>query len=223
MCRHPRSIDVEQLRGLRVTSAGEIMLAAARDLSLLDLVVLGDAALHLVDCTPADLGRAADRPRRGASALRRALPYLDRRSESPWESLLRLLHVLCRVPVDPQHIVVDRGRTLRGDLRIIDTRRVVEYDGLVHRDVSRHAKDLARSRRLNRLGWERYGYTAADLLHGGVAILADADAALGRPHEASRIRAWHRALAASMFSSAGMARVRTRWASQQARQPRART
>ncbi len=198
------------------------MLAAARDLGLLDLVVLGDAALHLGDCTLADLGRAADRPRRGASALRRALPYVDRRSESPWESVLRLLHVLCRVPVDPQHIVFDRGRTLRGDLRIAGTRRLVEYDGLVHRDVPRHAKDLARARRLNRLGWERYGYTAPDLLHGGVAILADADAALGRPHDASRIRPWHRALATSMFSPAGLARVRARWASQQARQHRAR-
>ncbi len=223
VCRHPRPIDMEQLGGLRVASPGEILLAVARDLGLLDLVILGDAALHLGACTPADLRRTVERPRRGAPALGRALTYLDERSESPWESLLRLLHVLCRVPVEPQYVIADRNRSFRGDLRIVGTPRLAEYDGSVHREVRQQAKDLARERRLHQLGWERYGYTASDVLHGGVSILRDADATLGRPHDARRIRPWHRELAASMFSPAGLARVRLRWASQQARQHRARS
>jgi hypothetical protein len=43
------------LGGLRVTSGAETLLAAARDLGLLDLVIMGDSALRLEHCTTAEL------------------------------------------------------------------------------------------------------------------------------------------------------------------------
>lgn len=30
---------------------------------------------------------------------------MDGRAESPWESLLRVFHRMCAVPVEPQHVV----------------------------------------------------------------------------------------------------------------------
>jgi hypothetical protein len=44
---------------IRLASAAETLLAAARDLGLLDIVILGDAALHLRDCTIEELQAAA--------------------------------------------------------------------------------------------------------------------------------------------------------------------
>lgn len=219
LCRHPRPVEASELAGLRVAAPAEILLACARDLGLLDLVVLGDAALHLGDCTLEQIRAAADRHRWGAPSLRRALPYLDGRSESPWESMLRMLHVLCEVPVQPQYVVTDDAGSMRGDLWIVGTTRLAEYDGEVH--VTQRAKDLVRVRRLGRRGLQRYGYTAPDLLYAGASVLADADQALGRPHHPGRIRAWHRALAGSLFTAAGTTRIRTKWARQLARQHRA--
>ena len=52
------------INGIRLASAAETLLAAARDLGLLDIVILGDAALHLRDCTIEEL-QAAAAQRRG--------------------------------------------------------------------------------------------------------------------------------------------------------------
>lgn len=197
----------EVRNGLRVASACDTLLCAGRDLALLDLVVLIDAALHSGECTLSELRLSAARRRRGAPAVRQALTYADGRAESAWESLLRMFHQLCGVPVEPQFLI---GR-FRADLRIIGTTRLAEYDGEVHRDRAQHAHDLARERELQNLGWQRYGYTSGALLHGGLSVLRDADGALGRRHEPSRIRPWHRALRESLYTAAGRARVTARW------------
>lgn len=47
--RHRRPIASEMINGIRLASAAETLLAAARDLGLLDIVILGDAAFHLRD------------------------------------------------------------------------------------------------------------------------------------------------------------------------------
>ncbi len=202
--RHPNPIEYDDVDGLRVARAPEILLAAARHLGLIDLVVLVDAALRRGDCTAVELQSAAEQRRRGAPGLRRAVTYADARSESPWESVLRLLHQLCDVPVESQYWI---DRSIRADLRISGTTRLPEYDGAGHRDAAQHAKDLARDRRLHQLGWERYGYTSPVLLHDGLSVLRDADDALGREHEPARIRPWHAALAESLFTPAGTERL----------------
>jgi hypothetical protein len=105
--RHPRPVDSQTINGVRVASAAEILLAAAKDLSLLDLVILGDSALHLRDCTVEELLAVAAQRRRGAPLLRTAIPLLDGRSESPWESVLRVLHVAAEVEVEPEKKLYD--------------------------------------------------------------------------------------------------------------------
>lgn len=214
--RHTQRIAFDELCGLRVARPEEILLAAARDLALLDMVVLADAALHLGECTLADLRAASERRRRGAPALRRALSYVDGRSESAWESMLRMLHRVCDLPVVPQHVVRDEDGSFvaRAALWLAGTRRLAEYDGEVHRSAAQHARDLFRDRLLRRLGWERYGYTADVVLHRGVSVLRDGDAALGREHDPTRIRGWHRLLGESLFTAAGTARLQARWALQ---------
>lgn len=199
--------------GLRVAPPTEVLLACARDLGLLDLVVLIDSALRAGWCTLEDLQAVAAPRRRGAPALRAALGMADARSESPWETLLRLLHIVCDVPVEPQFEVRD-GRGVfvaRGDLWICGTTTLHEYDGAVHRDRRTHVNDLARDRRLTSLGWTRRGYTSVDLLDRARQVLREADAALGRAHDPRRLDRWWVLLDESLFTARGRQRLARRW------------
>jgi len=212
VARHPKPSPSVELVGLRVATPAETLLACAADLHLLDLVVLLDAALHRGSCTRAEVASAAAARRRGAPLLRRALHLADGRAESAWEVLLRVLHVACDVPVEPQHEVRHDGVLLgRGDLWIRGTRTLQEYDGGGHRDPSQHRDDLRRDRRLAERGWQRHGYTSSDLTSRAVTVLRDADRALDREHRPERIRAWHEMLARSLFTPAGTSRLRSRW------------
>jgi very-short-patch-repair endonuclease len=181
--------EVELLGGLPVATAAETVLAAARDLDVLDLVPLADSALHLGHCTVAE--PAARQRRRGAPRLRQVLPLLDGRSESAWESVLRLLHHAAQVEVQPQlRIEDDAGRFVaRADLWLVGTRRLHEYDGAVHREQDTHRADLARDRRLVETGWQRLGWTATEVLQGG-PVIASVDALLGRPWRSRRLARW---------------------------------
>ncbi|MGI8721234.1 MAG: hypothetical protein ACR2JG_03305 [Geodermatophilaceae bacterium] len=139
VARHRASITATRFDGLDVVTPAETMLASARYLSLLDLIILGDSALHSGDCIEEDLRGAAGQRRRGARALRRALALFDSRSESPGETLLRILHTSCEIQVEPQFVVKTGDRVLaRADLRIVGTRRLPEYDGAYHRDPTQY-------------------------------------------------------------------------------------
>jgi very-short-patch-repair endonuclease len=215
LTRLRRDPDGEELCGVRVATAPETLLAAARDLTVLDLVPLADSALRLGDCTVAELAATAAARRRGAPALRRVLPLLDPRSESAWESVLRVLHRAAGIEVEPQHEIRDAyGRFVaRADLWLVGTRRIHEYDGEVHRGLAVHRRDLDRDRRLVETGWQRCGYTAGEVLGQGPRIIASADAVLGRRWQPERARAWQALVADSLYAPAGRARVAARWAS----------
>jgi len=107
MCRHPQPVAMHLIDGLRVTTPGETLLAAARDLGVLDLVVLGDSALRLKHCTLTELMITARQHRRGAPLLRTVLPLLDPKSESPWESIMRVLRRAADIRVTPQQDLFD--------------------------------------------------------------------------------------------------------------------
>jgi hypothetical protein len=204
--------QAELVRGLRLATAVETLLAAARDLAVLDLVPLADSALRARSCSLDELAVVGSSGRPGAAVLRRVLPLLDVRSESPWESVMRVLHRAAEISVEPQHTVLDpRGRFVaRADLWLVGTRRLHEYDGEVHRDRDVHRADLDRDRRLLDSGWQRYGWTAAEVLRGG-PLLASADAALGRAWEGRRLAAWRALVEASWWGATGRARAAARW------------
>jgi hypothetical protein len=205
ICRHPNAPPWELVRGVGCTTPAETILACARDLALLDLVVVIDAALHAEDVTLEELHAIARLRRRGAPALRRALPWVDGRSESAWESLLRILHVVCGIAVHPQYELFDEHGTFvaRGDLWLVGTTMFHEYDGGDHLRKRQQRKDLKRARRLGHADGERRGYTSEDVLHQAVGVLRDADATVGRPHDPTRIRAWNALLRNSLFTPPG--------------------
>lgn len=211
--RHPRPVDSQMINGVRVASAAEILLAAAKDLSLMDLVILGDSALHLRDCTVEELLAVAAQRRRGAPLLRTAIPLLDGRSESPWESVLRVLHVAAEVEVEPQKKLYDEWGNFvaRADLWVVGTRRIHEYDGEMHRDREIHRADLARERRLVEINWQRIGFTSPQLLYEGGSIIAGFDRLLGRAWDPRRLARWDALLDDSLLRSSGRARAVRRW------------
>jgi very-short-patch-repair endonuclease len=201
------------VNGLRVTTAAETILAAARDLRVLDLVILGDSALRLRHCTLTDLEITAHRRRRGAPLLRQVIPLLDARSESAWESIMRVLHQAAEIPVTPQQEIFDEeGRFIaRADLRIDGTRRIHEYDGARHREADVHEVDLERDRALLGERWERHGFTSKHLRRDGAAIIADTDRLLGRAWNPRRLAAWQGLLEHSLLGRPGRARAYRNW------------
>lgn len=199
--------------GLRVTTPAETILAAARDLGVLDLVVLGDSALRLGHVTTIELQICAAERRRGAPLLREVIPLLDPRSESAWESIMRVLQRAAEIPVEPQHPVHDQdGRFLaRADFWVIGTRRIHEYDGADHRRPEVQDGDLRRDRSLLGADWQRYGFTSRHLLNEAAHIIRETDQLLGRPWDSARLRAWEDLLNSSMLRRPGRSRALSHW------------
>jgi len=202
--RHPTPPSRDPRRDLPLATVAETLLETARFLPLLDLVALVDSALQLRRTTLAELAAVAGRRRRGAPALRRALGYADARSESAWETLLRMLHVVCGIEVEPQVEFFDEfGRFVaRADLHVTGTRLVQEYDGAEHRTRERQAHDLRRERGLADIGVTRRGYVAREVLDQSHLILGAADRALGRESLTSA-SPWLRLVAESCYRPAG--------------------
>lgn len=200
------------LGDVAVASPEWTIVEAAEHLALLDLVALIDSALHLGHTTVEDV-RAAMRPgRRGVRVLRRALDLVDGRSESWWETMLRLMHELSGIAVDPQQVVTNAAgvEVARVDLRIRGTNRVPEYDGSDHRERERHERDLRRDKVLARQGLERYGYIATEIIQDPERIIRDAEDAKGLPHVPGRTGLWHAEARRASISRAGQAALERR-------------
>ena len=149
--------------------------------------------------------------RRGLVRLREALALADPRSESPWETSLRLLLAIRGVAVQPQYQVPGpHGSLARADLWVVGTHTLQEYDGEVHQPRAQQKRDLRRLRRLDGEGWTRHGSTDDDVLHRAVRIMCDADRARGREHLPERVRAWHDLIRQSLFTPAGRERLARR-------------
>ena len=198
--------EISRLRGLPIVSVTDILLALARHFGLLDVIVFVDCALHLGDVTSDELWRAVRARRHGVRRLRQAALMADGRSESPFETLLRILHEVCGIPVVPQYELRVEGMFVaRGDLRIARRQTFHEYDGADHRERDRRRSDLRRDRAIERAGWVRRGYTDREVLHRPVEILRDADRTLGREHDPTLLEAWYALLRESCFTPAGRA------------------
>lgn len=212
VCRHDRLQTWELVEGVRTAKPAETLLACARELGLLDVVLIGDAALHSGDVTIEQLVDVARLRRRGAPRLRQAIGLMNGGAESIYEGLLRILHEVCGVEVEPQHLVVrpDGEVVARGDLWVTGTKMLHEYDGGDHLSRTGQRRDLRRHRRIISAGYERRGYTAADVLHVPAGILRDVDTSLGRPHDPARLQPWYALLRESLFTPSGALRLQDR-------------
>jgi very-short-patch-repair endonuclease len=201
-----RPIAFEDLLGVPIPAMiGQL----AEDLTLLDLVVAIDCVLHRSWCSVTDIRRGIKPRQRGAPRLRAALELVDARSESPWETILRLLLVLCGFDVEPQRLINDAaGRFVaRGDIWLPGTRRILEYDGEHHRDRAHHRADLAREKDLSRIDWERYGYSKPEIVDTPRQIIRDAETAYGMAHDPNRLAAWWPVFEESTLSQSGWNRL----------------
>lgn len=162
---HP--VPGAQVRGRVIAPADAVVQHAA--VSGLDAgVVSADAALHDGHCTRDQLGSAVERMqgRHGAAVLRGLLARVDGRSESPGESLLRVICQDARLSVTPQVEIHDTdGWTARVDLLVDGTNVVLELDGMVkyRDDPQALLREKRREHRLHLLGYRVVRVTWADL------------------------------------------------------------
>lgn len=209
--RRSRYAEFETLAGLRLVTAAQTLVELARDLSLIDLVPMVDAAL--AHGTEPDEILAAIRPRgRGAAVLRRAVGLADKRSESWWESMLRLQHSLTGLgPVACQvEIWDDDAFVARADLHLVGTTRFPECDGGEHRTRGRHAHDLTRDKAIGRMQLERYGYTTDEIARRPEMIIRDGETARGLRHDPGRLQVWWRYARLSTLTAHGRSRLQGR-------------
>jgi hypothetical protein len=206
--RRSRYAETEMIDGLPLMTAPQTLVELARDLTLVDLVPVVDCALA-AGASPDEI-LAAVRPRaRGAGTLRRAVGLADPRSESWWESVLRLVHVVAGLgPVECQVDVAGRnGVVARADLHLVGTDRYPECDGGEHRTRARHLADLRRDKAMHRLGAERFGYTTSEIALQPQVVIQDAEDARGCPHDPRRVARWWAVARGSSLTAYGRTRL----------------
>ncbi|KQO96801.1 endonuclease domain-containing protein [Leifsonia sp. Leaf264] len=168
------SIDRAELVSIgtvRLTSAARTWCDLSPMLELPDLVAVGD---HLIrrrspTCTRAVLAGAVDAfgRRRGRALLERALPLLSDRSESPPESVLRVVLTTAGLPslLANVDIVDENGRFVaRVDLLFAEYPIVLEYEGDHHRDKAQWRRDMTRIAEIESLGYTVIRVNADDLV-----------------------------------------------------------
>lgn len=202
-----------QVDGLPVEAPAEILLRAARDLSVLDLVILIDSARRLGDVGPADMKEVLASTRPGVRRLRQAWALSTPLADSAGESVLRMFDECMDVQVQPQVELHDEAGNLVGvaDLLVVGTTTIHEYDGAHHREKSQQRVDLRRGRGLAQGSYDRRGFTLDDLLNHPAVLMHEIDRHLGRPHRLERLRRWRRMVAESLYGEPGRRRVMNRW------------
>ena len=214
VCSRLRRDTQPQIRyGMPLDSAAETLLRAARDLSLFDLVIMLESALRQqdVDGKALDLITSTGRP--GVVALRQARTWANPKSESAYETLLRIFHELAGIPVEPQvELYNEAGQFLaRVDLLVTGTHQAHEYDGAWHDAADQRPIDRRRDRRLSQSPYVRRGFDSTDLHTYPMQLLQELDRIVGRRHDPRRLDRWLRLWAASTYSVAGRRRLRNRW------------
>lgn len=169
--------DVSATDRVRRTSAARTWCDLAQQLSLLDLVALGDYLIHWRRplATPTELAGCAARlaGRRGARRMREALPLLCDRAESRPESWLRVIIDRAGLPEAAiNHVIVDTetGRGFRTDIAFPRHMVLLEYQGDYHRSRRQWRRDMTRRAHLEGIGWIVMEINADDLKHPGELV-----------------------------------------------------
>jgi hypothetical protein len=164
--------DVVVRRGFRTTSVPRTIFDLP---SLVDSVVVADAALHSRLVTRAELRGWIDSQagRKGVRRAGRVLEFVDAKAESPMETRLRMLLVLNGLPRPELQVTIrdEEGSPLgRPDLYYREQRLGIEYDGETHR--ASLVEDNRRQNRLLMAGVRLLRFTAADVLRRPDSVLA---------------------------------------------------
>jgi hypothetical protein len=158
--------DIEIVDDVPITSALRTAWDVATLESLGSSVAVLDAMVRAGSIALDRLSALADdrTGRWGVSKVRRALPLVDPRAESPPESRVRVALVLAGLAPVPQYEVREAGQHLgRVDLAFPDARIAVEYEGAYHFEDDQIVRDDARYARLRQAGWTVMRVSAADL------------------------------------------------------------
>lgn len=169
--------------GMSVTTAPRTAFDLGRRLPLSEAVQRIDALMNAVGLRAAEIERVADgHPGvRGLKALRRTLRLVDAGSESPYETLTRLMLVNAGLPPPETQIRVadEYGQVVaRLDMGYREQRVGVEYDGVQHwTDPRQRRRDIERLADLEALGWIVLR-VSSDMLRTPAAVAARVRAAL---------------------------------------------
>lgn len=143
--------------GLHVTTPVQTFLDLGTELSLVDLVVLGDSFVKLGLVTPQQLIDAAASCRSvGRRLLRRAARMIRSEVDSPMESRLRTLIVLAGLPEPTINHKIrwpNGSVRFRLDLSYPEHQLVIEYDGHQHTDDRQWDSDVDRREWMDRAKW----------------------------------------------------------------------
>jgi len=165
-----RNAEVLQVGGVRVSSYAQMFVEMAGQLSLVDLVVVGD---NLVRRGLISTGRLRDfcsgSRHSSARAAARAARYVRERVDSPMETRLRMLIVLAGLP-EPEINLSIRARdgevVRRYDLSWPTVRVIVEYDGRQHIEREEQWEaDLDRREAIDDDGWRILVVTSRGIYH----------------------------------------------------------
>jgi very-short-patch-repair endonuclease len=140
---------VRRVKGIPVLDPVTTFIQLAGHLSLVDLVVLGDALVRKFGIRPDKLVRLCRRSGDYyARAAVEAATYVRDGVDSPMETILRMLIVLSGLPEPRTNVqIFDESGALRRrfDLYYAGVRVIVEYDGRQHaRDTAQWRSDLDR-------------------------------------------------------------------------------
>lgn len=175
--RSTRTTAPARLGSLPLTSPVDTFLDLAKELDLVDLVVLGDSLVRAGRVSTDELCQAAAASQSpGARSARCAAALVRDRVDSPMETRLRLLLVFAGLPepvvnldvVDSQGVVV-----YRLDLAFPGVKVAVEYDGRQHAEDDRQwGHDLTRREDLDGMGWRLVVCRAPDVYTSPEATVA---------------------------------------------------
>lgn len=171
-------------KGLPVTTPEQTFADLARELPLVDLVVVGDGLVKRRVTSPERLVAAmVELPGDRGRAARRAAAYVREGVDSPKETRVRMLVVLAGLPEPQVNIVLERDRETgqvlrRTELGWPDVKVAFEYDGWQHRDSEEQWEtDISRREDFEDWSWRMVVATArrlgrpAELLDRVVAVL----------------------------------------------------
>ena len=173
--------DVVTRAGWPATSIARTLIDLSRTRVLLETVIVIELALRAGLVSPSGLSRlaAAAAGAHGIRRFREAIDLAEPRSESPYETRLRMLLISRGLPRPESQVSLHdaRGRFLgRTDLYYRAAKLCIEFDGGAHRESL-----IADNRRQNLLINERYRvlrFTAPDVLARPDVTVAQVRAAL---------------------------------------------